>query len=267
MDILLIGAGYIGRVLLENIEEMPEIERAYVFDIREEMSRSLERDFKKAVFTDKPIDSMKYTELVIEAASHKAVEEYGPAALEAGKDFMMMSVGALGNDSLKERLFSLASLGKGHIYIPSGAVFGTAGLAAASGVGMDEVILETVKPPKGLNNVPYLLEKGVDVHSITERTLVFEGSARDAARAFPRNVNVSATLSLVGIGFDRTTVRVYVDPNIRRNSHTVRAKGDFGEAFCRVENVPSSNPGTSYLAALSAVATLKKIVRGIWIGV
>ena len=267
MDILLIGSGYIGRVLLENIERMPEIERAHVFDIREEMSRALDRDFRKAHFTDEPLSAMKESDLVIEAASHVAVKEYGPQTLREGKDLMILSVGALSDESLRKELFSLASYSGGKIYIPSGAVFGTSGLGAASMAGIDEVILETIKPPAGLRTSEYLREKGMDVDSVTEKTMVFEGDAEGAAKAFPKNVNVSATLSLAGIGFNRTKVRVFVDPNIERNTHVVRIRGDFGEAFCRVENVPSSNPGTSYLAALSAVATLKKIVSGVWIGV
>jgi aspartate dehydrogenase len=267
MDVLLIGSGSIGRVLLDNIELMPEIEKVYVFDIMEDMSRALEYDFEKAVFTDDPFSSMEKSALVIEAASHQAVREYGPRALDMGKDLMIMSVGALGDDELRKELVSKASYKKGRIYAPSGAVFGTSGLSAASMAKLNEVVLETTKPPKGLHNVPYLLEKGIDVDAIEEKTLVFEGSAKDAARAFPKNVNVSATLSLAGIGFERTKVKVYVDPKIERNTHVVHIKGDFGEAFCRVENVPSSNPGTSYLAALSAVSTLKKIVSGIWIGV
>ncbi len=267
MDLLLVGSGYIGRVLLENIRSVPEIKRVYVFDIIEEMARALEKDFEKAVFTDDPISAMEKSDLVIEAASHQAVRDYAPKALDMGKDVLIMSVGALGDDELRETLFSKASYGAGKIYIPSGAVFGTSGISAASMAGMDEVVLETSKPPKGLDNVQYLMDKGIDVHSLKERTLVFEGSAKDAAKAFPKNVNVSATLSLAGIGFENTKVRVFVDPNIKRNTHVVRIKGDFGEAFCKVENLPSSNPGTSYLAALSAVATLKKIVSGVWIGV
>ncbi len=267
MDILLIGSGNIGHVLLENIERMPEIERVYVFDIIEHAARDMEKEFQKAVFTKDVRSAMKDSDLVIEAASHSAVREYGPEALRMGKDLMIMSVGALSDESLRKELFSLASHNRGRIYAPSGAVFGTSGLGAASMAGIDEVVLETTKPPAGLRNVDYLKKKGIDVNSITERTLVFEGGAEEAAKAFPKNVNVSATLSLAGIGFNRTKVRVFVDPDIERNTHIVRIKGDFGEALCRVENVPSSNPGTSYLAALSAVATLRKIVSGIWIGV
>ena len=265
---LLIGCGTVGRVLADAMESMDEVETFYVYDVIEESAKSMEKDFEKAKRVDGVEDAIDSVELVIEAASQKAVGIYGPMALESGKDLMIMSVGALGDDSLRERLFSLAKERKARIYIPSGAIGGVDLVSSASMVSIDYVELETIKPPSGLKGADYLDEKGIDVDKIKERTIVFEGSARDAVKAFPKNVNVSATLSLAGIGFDRTRVRVVVDPKVERNVHIVRVKGDFGSAEFRIENVPSPmNPRTSYLAAISAVATLKRIVTGIWVGV
>lgn len=265
---LLIGCGSVGRVLAENMENMEDIEEFHIYDKVREAAESMQKSFRKSVIAENPLNTTEHVALVIEAASQEAVRMYGPEALKRGADLMIMSVGALGDDGLRKQLFSLAKEKGRRIYIPSGAVCGVDVLNAASVAEIEYVELETIKPPEGLKGSEYLKEKGIDPMNVKERTVVFEGSARDAVQAFPRNVNVSATLSLIGIGFDRTRVRVVLDPNVKRNRHHVRIKGDFGIAECSVENVPSpDNPRTSYLAAISAVATLKRIVSGIWVGV
>ena len=91
--------------------------------------------------------------------------------------------------------------------------------------------------------------------------------AREAVKGFPKNINVSALLSLAGLGPDKTTVRIVTSPEYTRNSHEIKVVGDFGEVTTRTENVPDpSNPRTSYLAALSVCALLKKILGPIWLG-
>jgi aspartate dehydrogenase len=113
-----------------------------------------------------------------------------------------------------------------------------------------------------------LASKGIDVDKLVEPTVVYEGPARDAVNHFPKNLNVAATVSLLGIGLDKTKVTMIVDPSTQRNSHTVVVKGDFGEMRAETQNVPSpKNPATSYLAALSAVAAIRRILGDIWIGV
>jgi aspartate dehydrogenase len=110
--------------------------------------------------------------------------------------------------------------------------------------------------------------RNIDVDSLREATVVFEGNARDAANQFPKNLNVAATLSLLGIGFEATRVTIICDPNAETNSHTLVVKGDFGELHCETQNVPSPmTPSTSYLAALSAIAAIKRILGNVWIGV
>ncbi len=265
---LLIGCGFIGRILLENMEKMNEIDEVLVFDAFEERSKNAAEKFSKASQISDPLESMKDVNLVIEAASQDAVREFGVAALSMGKDLMIMSVGALGDDSLREQMFSYTGHGKGNLFIPSGAIFGTSGLASAASAHIDSVLLETFKPPAGLKGADYMVEHDLNPDSFEKRTLIFEGTARDAVKAFPKNVNVSATLSLLGLGFDKTKVQVFIDPKIERNIHRVMVRGDFGKAECTVENLPSpENPRTSYLAALSAAATLRKIVSGRWIGI
>ncbi|MDD1769346.1 MAG: aspartate dehydrogenase, partial [Methanomassiliicoccales archaeon] len=207
-------------------------------------------------------------DLVVEAASQEAAKHFIPFFLEHGASVMMMSVGALADDSFRERCFSLAKAKGGRIYAPSGAVTGTDGLRAASVGTIDEVLLITTKNSKSFSNVEYLKSKGIDISDLKEPVVVFEGSAREAATLFPRNMNVSATLSLLGVGFDRTKVRIIIDPKTDRNTHKVIIKGPFGEVISETKNVPfPKNPSTSYLAALSALATIKRLVGNIWIGV
>ena len=250
------------------MESMDEVDFFYVHDVLRENMERMEADFSKAKGVESVESALNDVSLVIEAASQEAVRQYGPMALENGKDLMILSVGALGDDALRETLFSLAKEKGSRIYIPSGAIGGADLVSSASVANIEYVELETIKPPSGLNGSDYVREKSIDLESLKERTVIFEGTARDAVKAFPRNVNVSATLSLAGIGFDRTRVRVVVDPDAERNEHIIRVKGDFGSAEFRIENVPSPmNPRTSYLAAISAVATLRKITSGVWIGV
>jgi aspartate dehydrogenase len=141
------------------------------------------------------------------------------------------------------------------IHIPSGALGGLDAVQALAIAGLEEVTLTTRKPPAGLG-------MAVDVE-----TLVFEGSARDVIAEFPKNVNVAVALSFAGIGPDRTRCRLIADPAIERNTHHVRASGPAGEIEFTSRNVPSpDNPATSYLAALSAIALLKKLASNLQVG-
>ena len=108
----------------------------------------------------------------------------------------------------------------------------------------------------------------VDGGTIKEPTVIYSGPAREAVQEFPKNVHVAATVSLLGVGFDKTKVTIVVDPSTHSNSHELRIKGEFGEMTCHTYNVPSpDNPRTSYLAAMSAISALKRIVRNEWIGI
>jgi aspartate dehydrogenase len=206
-------------------------------------------------------------DLVIESASLNAVRLLVPRALEAGCDVMILSVGALADEELRKKLFRLAQQNNCKLYFPSGAVVGIDGINSASAAEISSVTLTTRKPPSGLAGAPYVVCKGIELEKIETETLLFEGSASEAVKAFPANVNVAATISLAGIGFERTKVRVIADPALSRNVHEITVEGEFGKFFTRVENLPSpENPKTSYLAALSAISTLKKILNPVKIG-
>ena len=212
-------------------------------------------------------DLIHSVDLVVESASQSAVSFIVPQALEAGCDVMILSVGALADKELREKLFELARKNNCKLYFPSGAVVGIDGLNSASSAGISSVTLTTRKPPSGLAGAPHIAALGIDLGKIEKETLLFEGPASEAVKAFPANVNVAATISLAGIGFEKTVVRVIADPSLSRNVHEIAVEGEFGKFTTRVENLPSpENPKTSYLAALSAISTLKKVLNPVQIG-
>jgi len=206
-------------------------------------------------------------DIVVEAASQKALCTIAPIVLSAGCDLMIMSVGALADAKLLCQLEDLARRNDCRIYVPSGAVAGIDGIRSASIGRIDSVVLTTTKSPTGFTGAPYIEERGIDLSSLSGATVLFEGTAADAVQAFPANVNVAGTLSLAGIGYDATMVQVIADPAVTRNIHEIKVIGEFGELTVRVENVPSpENPKTSYIAMLSAIATLKKLTEPVWVG-
>lgn len=206
------------------------------------------------------------SDLVVEAASQKAVPTIAKATLEKGKNLMIMSVGALADPELYRHVKSLAKENNARIYLPSGAISGLDGLKSASIGIIKKVTLTTTKNPKGLEGAPYIREKKIDLNSLKTATMIFEGTAAQAVKAFPANVNVAATLCLAAREGE-VRVKIIADPNIHVNRHEIVAEGDFGQIYTKVENVPfPRNPRTSYLAALSAIATLRSIVEPVKIG-
>lgn len=196
-------------------------------------------------------------DLVIEAATQAALTAMAPAILEAGKDLMVLSVGAM----LEHPEWpTLAARHGGRLYVPSGAIVGLDGLKGACAGRVDAVTITTRKPPQGLAGAPYIEAHGIDVYTFTTETVIFEGSAREACQGFPANVNVAAAVSLAGIGPDRTRIRILVAPGSTRNMHDVEVQGEFGRLTTHIENIPTDNPRTGKLAYLSAIAMLKQMV-------
>ncbi len=212
-------------------------------------------------------EMVKHIDLLVECASQEAVHDIVPLALLAHCDVMILSVGALANDDLRHRIEELAAENNCRVYLPSGAIVGLDGLKSAASEEIYAVTITTRKPPGGLAGAPFVVRNNIDLDRINATTVLFEGPAKEAVTAFPANVNVAATLSIAGIGFEKTRVRVIADPSITRNIHEITVEGAFGKFTTKVENVPSpANPKSSYLAQLSAIATLKKISSPFQIG-
>jgi aspartate dehydrogenase len=198
------------------------------------------------------------SDIIIEAASGKVSADICKKTLLKGKDIMIMSIGGLLG---KDELFLLAKKRNARIILPSGAICGLDGLKSAASGRIKKVTLTTRKPPQSLKGAPYIIEKNIQLDSITEECLVFEGTADEAVRGFPQNVNVSALLSIAGIGPKKTIVKIVTSPQYLVNTHEIEVEGDFGRFITRTENVPfPENPKTSFLAALSALSTLKGLL-------
>lgn len=200
--------------------------------------------------------------LVIECANQGAARQCAGYFVSKGIDLVLMSVGALIDGDFLSGLSATAGAKGCRIYVPSGAIGAIDALSAAKLHGLEKVVLTTRKPPGSLDSVD-----GIDFKKITEPTVVYEGKALEAVKKFPKNVNVAAALSLAGLGPDKTTVCVVADPGIDRNIHEVKVKGAFGAFKIRLSNNPSpQNPKTSYLACMSVVSLLKKILSPVQIG-
>ena len=266
----LIGCGSIGKVLAQAIDEgqAGDTQLVIVYDRINEKAKVLSRKLKSKPKIAKNFDEFlenRSVELVIEAASQEAVKAYAIKVLEAGKSLMVMSVGALVDSELACEISRVAREKGVKVYIPSGAIAGLDGVKSSAVGKVESVTLTTRKPLEGLKDTQYFKEKICG--KIEKPTLLYEGPAAEACKLFPANVNVAATLGLAGVGAEKTMVRIIVDPSISRNIHEVEVRGEFGELKVHVENVPFvDNPKTSYLAALSAIATLKKITEPLMIG-
>ena len=254
MNLGIIGCGAIGTDVAKAADKMTDVNKIYLFDIKKSAAEKLNKVVKKAEI--KPVkDFLKDVDVVFEAASQKAVKEYAEKILLAGKDLILMSVGSLFDKKIKNNLESIAKEKHCKIYLPSGAVCGIDGLLSGSGDIIDEVTLVTTKPTSSLGKNYY------------KRTMVFKGNAREAVKKFPMNINVAASLSLAGVGFDKTRVEIVADPVATRINHKILAHGKFGRLRAEVENMPNpNNLKTSYMASLSAIATLKRITNPIQIG-
>ena len=204
-------------------------------------------------------------DLVVEAASKQVSAEIARKALSRGKDVMVMSVGGL--IGREKEMYNLARTHRCCLYIPSGGVVGLDGLKAAKIGKIYRVLLTTRKPPQGFEDAPYVIKHKINLKNLKQEKILFEGSAAEAVKGFPKNINVSATLSMAGIGAKKTKVRIIATPHMLVNVHEVYAQTDSGSFYTRAENFPSEqNPRTSRLAILSAVATLERILKNIKLG-
>lgn len=260
-----VGAGAIGAVICRAIDSGDvEVELVGVCEVDDARRTALLESLSQPVPAFDLEALCARCQLVIEAAGLRVAPLVTQLALEAGCDVLVMSVGGMFGH---EDLVDLARDKGCRIYCPTGAIAGLDAIRAAAPAGLTSVTLTTTKPPRGLVGAPGVVKLGLDLEAVTEPTVLFEGTAAQALPLFPANINVAAALSLAGIGAERTLVRVVADPTSTRNVHQIEAVGSFGRLQIEVENVPApDNPKTSYLAALSALALLRRLTAPLVVG-
>ena len=261
----LLGCGAIGRGLALAVDEgiVGGAELVALFDQDSRNAQSLLQRLSSSPKAAASFEDFMATEglsIVVEAASQEAVRQHGAAIVSSGKNLLIMSTGSLLDAPLFSELSDLTRQTGCRIFVPSGALGGIDAIRASRDT-LEEVVLTTRKPPQSLMDTASA--DGDTLKDITSATVVFEGSALEAVRRFPFNINVAATLSLAGIGPEKTRVRIIADPEAKGNIHEVYAAGSSGVMRFIMENVPHpDNPMTSHLAVLSAIETLRGACEG-----
>ena len=235
----IVGCGAIGKALVRAVEDGKLAVRiAGVTSRSAQSAREFLATFKHPPHYLPLDDLIAASDLLVEAAGGHVVAELASKAFGAGKDLMVISVGAL----LEHPEVMAESRRTGcRLYVPSGAIAGLDGIKSACVGAIDHVTHTTRKPPLGLEGAPYLVERGISLVGLQEEQEVFFGSAREACRGFPANVNVTGAVSLAGIGPDQTRVRILAVPGLQRNCHDIDIEGEFGKLHVHIENIPSES--------------------------
>ena len=259
------GLGAIGRAVARKFAQR-DIPNAVLAGVTSRDGAKAEA-FLKEIGCKAPILSLAELaaagDIVIECAPAAVFAEIAQPVLAAGKKLMALSAGML---LRHPELIALAKENGGQIIVPTGALIGFDAVSAAAEGDIRSVTMVTRKPVKGLMGAPYLAKNNIDISNLREPLRVFSGSAREAAAGFPENVNVAAALSLAGIGPDRTTIEIWADPAVTRNMHRVMVEADSARFEMSIENVPSENPKTGRITALSAIAALRKMTAPLRVG-
>jgi aspartate dehydrogenase len=268
--IALLGAGTIARLVLDHVRSggLAGVEVVGIA-ARPGSSRAaaLGREFTLPVVNGREALLALPAQAVLEAASHEAVREHLVPLLESGVSVVVLSAGALADDSLRTSAERAAERSGATFYVPSGGIGGLDALKAACIAGVEDVSIQVAKPPKAWKGIPFVEKLGIDLDRLAAPYVLYEGPAREGVPHFPQNVNIAAVLSMAGIGFDRTRLKVVADPGLSRNTHRIDVTGVSGRISVVLENVPApENPKTAWLACYSALAALKEIASKVRYG-
>jgi len=232
----------------------------HVYDDSKEKSKLLVEKLinKPEIVENSHLLSSNPVDIVVEAASQDAVRDVSLSILQNKKDLMIMSVGALLDESIYDILSDACKDFKKTIYLPSGAIAGLDGIKSIKDE-LESLSITTTKHPRSLKGAKFFETSDIRLDEINSPTVIFQGMAKEAVLLFPANINVAALLSLSGIGSEKTKVKIIADPDTDKNTHHIEAEGKFGKMTFTIENYPdTNNPKTSRLAILSAIETLRK---------
>jgi aspartate dehydrogenase len=236
-----IGCGAIGTLIAEAVErKLVVCDELILYDYNVEKAEKLKSSLRFPVTVVASLEEMLRLKpkVIVEAASQQAVREYASRIISEDINLIVMSTGALLDLNVQSS----------KLHVPSGAIGGLDALSSAALAGIDEVVLTSRKNPRAL-----------DLNN-KEAKIVYEGTAEEAARLYPREMNVAATLALT-VKPAKVKVQVISDPAVQRNTHEFRVKWRFGEMFLRFANDPHpENPRTSALAAWSAIRLLQTLL-------
>jgi aspartate dehydrogenase len=211
-----------------------------------------------------PVDALEpLADIVIECAPAALLTAIAEPFLRNGKTAIVLSSGALLS---QEHLVATAKAHGGQIVVPTGALLGLDAVTAAAEGVIRSVKMITRKPVIGLVGAPYLVENNIRIDDIREPVRIFCGTAREAAVGFPANLNVAVALSLAGIGPDRTTLEIWADPALSRNTHRIEVDADCASFSMSIENIPTNNPKTGRITALSVISYLRKLNAPVRVG-
>lgn len=264
LNVVLIGYGAIGQAICRRLKGNGLVMVTHVV-VREPRVLEVQAALSAAGMTAVAVAAVpKSAKLVLECAGHEALTAHVLGALQAGCECAVMSVGALSERGLPEQLEQAAQHGGAQVHLLAGAIGGIDALAAARQAGLSEVTYTGRKPPQGWKGSA--AESLVNLATLTQATVIFEGTAREAALTYPKNANVAATVSLAGLGLDETRVRLIADPAVTENIHEIHARGEFGDMQVTLRGKPlADNPKTSALTVLSALRFLHNRASGLTI--
>lgn len=260
------GLGAIGLAVARRVDQggIPGLQLAAVSARDQEKARVKIRDLKSRPELVSLAGLADIADVILECVPAKHFAEIAEPAIAKGRIFMPLSVGQLlGHMALVDKAKATGA----RIMVPTGALLGLDAVRAVAEGNVESVRITTRKPPKGLAGAPYLVERNMSMDAIREPTRIFEGSAREAIKGFPANVNVAVALSLAGIGPDRTRVEIWADPTVTRNTHTIEVVSDSSDLNMTIANIPSvENPATGKVTALSAIAALRRLTAPLVVG-
>lgn len=255
--IAVLGHGAIGQHVLQALQARLHPEGEFGVLGRKAGAQAPRLDASVQYFTSPERLAAWKPRLAVECAGHDVVATLAPQLLRDGTDVIVTSVGALGELALRQALDQAAATGQARVITVSGAIGGLDALSAACIQGPVSVTYKGRKPAKAWLGTP--AEQRFALAQLTQPTVIFEGSAADAARLYPKNANVTAAVALAGVGFEQTAVELVADPASTANVHELDVAGPFGRFSIRLENnALPGNPKTSFLAALSVEAAIKK---------
>lgn len=259
------GLGAIGAVLAKKLDEGIEgLQLAAVSGRDTAKAERFVAGLKKPVPV-LPLEKLaEAADIIVEAAPSSVMDKIALPALKAGRWLVISSVGVLARSP---HYIDLAREHGGRILCPTGALIGLDAMLAAREGTIQWIRMTTRKPPGGLEGAPHLVANNISVKGLTEPLRVFAGTASEAIKGFPANVNVAVALGLAGIGPDKTNIEIWADPGVDRNIHRIEVEADSARFSMMIENVPSEeNPRTGKITALSVIALLRKLASPVAVG-